>query len=54
MKNFSFFEVDAQYEKELLRALNSLSVNGISLFVEPAKEKPKTGKKMKIRNKKKR
>lgn len=54
MKNFSFFEVDAQYEKELLRVLNNLSVNGISLFVEPAKEKPKIGKKIKTRNKKKR
>ena len=56
MKNFSFFEVDAQYERELLKSLNNLSVNGVSLFVEPAKEKPKIGKKEKVktRNKKRR
>ena len=58
MKNFSFFEVDARYEKEVLKVFNKLTVDGIPVFVEVAKEKSKSNKgyrdKKKQRGKKRR
>ncbi len=53
MKNFSFFEVDARFEKEVLKVFNDLTVNGVPVFVEPAKAKGK-GKSKKKRSKKRR
>ncbi|TAJ15522.1 DEAD/DEAH box helicase [Marinilabiliaceae bacterium JC017] len=39
--NFSFFEVDKEYETDVVKALNKMSFSGRRLVVEPAS--PKTG-----------
>ena len=41
LKNFSFFEVDADYEKDVIKGLNKTPFNGKRISVEPAS--PKTG-----------
>jgi len=41
LKNFSFFEVDADYERDVIKGLNKTPFNGKRISVEPAS--PKTG-----------
>jgi len=40
LKNFSFFEVDADYEKDVIKGLNKTPFNGKRISVEPASPKP--------------
>jgi len=43
LKNFSFFEVDSNYEKEILQAFQSAEFDGVSLSVEISKPKKDGG-----------
>lgn len=40
LKNFSFFEVDKEFDKDVVNALDKKLVNGYKLIVEPASAKP--------------
>jgi ATP-dependent RNA helicase DeaD len=40
LKTFSFFEVDSDYEKDVIKGLNKVPFNGKRLSVEPASPKP--------------
>ncbi|MBN1252217.1 MAG: DEAD/DEAH box helicase [Bacteroidales bacterium] len=41
LKNFSFFEVDSTYEKNIIDGFSDSNMNGTKLIVELSKEKPK-------------
>ncbi|MDW7691659.1 DEAD/DEAH box helicase [Flammeovirgaceae bacterium SG7u.111] len=40
LKKFSFFEVDKQYEKDIIDAFQGVNYNGIDVSVEPSNPKP--------------